>query len=197
MTGLDALDPREIGLGPRFRKQDDEFRDAVLVRRARDLGQHVQALGHAGKGEQARRAMIVQRPLAQRIARENDPASRAIPDGKGEIADHAVEAAHIPAFEGRQQDRRVAQRASGRQAQRGDELVAIVQTDIGHQDDVARQANKRLPVVDILGQQPEQRPADGDETFVPLTHRVGSVNFLGREHAGAGRRRIGAAVEAP
>ncbi len=143
--------------------------------------------------------MVVQRPLAQGIAREHETAAAQVPDRKGEVADDAVEAAYVPTLEGRQQDRSVAERASerGRHAKRGDEVVAVIESDVGDQHELAGRTHQRLRIVNVFRQQPEQRPADGDKTVVPLLGRIGPVDFLRRQHAGAGRRGVAPAAQTP
>ena len=64
----------------------------------------MQALRHAGKGKELVAAMIMERPLAERIAREQQSATRAIPHGERIVADDAVEKGFLPALESRKKD---------------------------------------------------------------------------------------------
>ena len=59
----------------------------------------MQAFGHGGESKKCSSAMIVQRSLAEEIARQQKLLRLRIPERESEIADQAIERAFIPALE--------------------------------------------------------------------------------------------------
>jgi hypothetical protein len=107
MAGFNPLDVLEETTRPVLRHQRDKFRNHLLVRRVGNFGERVQPFGDRGEGEKAARAMVMQRTLAEEIARQQQPLHARVPQREGEIADEAVERALAPAIEACEQDRGV------------------------------------------------------------------------------------------
>src|SRR5262249_23740121 len=82
MPGLDSFDAEKKALGTGLWHQHQEISDALLVGGAGYLGQRVQTLRHAGEREESIAAMIMQWPLTQRIAREQQSPKRIVPERK-------------------------------------------------------------------------------------------------------------------
>ncbi len=184
VAGLDTFDVAVERAGADLRDHREELEHHLLVGRARHVGQGVEALRHAGKGKKAVAAMDVQRLLPERIAREQQAAPRPVPQREGVIADQARKARVVPALEGGQQDGGVANTLRRRcgNIERGGELVAIVEPDIGHQHEAAATPDERLAVEGILRQQPHQLTAECDAAIRPLAARIWPVQFLRGQH---------------
>src|SRR5687768_8527635 len=100
--------------------------------------------------------MVIERPLAKKVAREQKLSCLRVPQRKCEVADQSLERGFVPAIEAGKQDPGVAQ--LGRR-DRGDsecrtKLVAIVQPDVGDQCEAVVGAVQRLPIERILGYSP-------------------------------------------
>ena len=192
LAGLDPADPLEEAGRTAFRQQGEQLGDADFVRRVGDFGQRVQALGHRGEGEEAGAAMIMERPHPDRIARQDQPARRHVPEGEGIIAEQMGEAILTPFLPGGEQEGGV--RHPGRfrpaDAERAGQLVAIVEPDIGDQAPAAPTAGERLAVERIFGEAAEQPPAERDVAAVPGRAVMRAVNLLRGEHLAA---RLGSA----
>jgi hypothetical protein len=199
MAGFDPGDILEAGSAAERPRGDHLPGEVIFVRPARYLGEHVQALRHRGKGKEPRSAMVMERAGAERIPGQKETVTELVPQRESEIADQAIAAILRPARIRRQQDVRIAQAAGalGRQVQRGAQLLAIVEPDIGNQDGMSIRRVERLSVVSVLGQQPGEPTPQGDRAPRPLRAVIRSVDPLRRQHAVAGFRRVRVAVEPP
>ncbi len=103
--------------------------------------------------------MEIQGPHADRIAREDEAAQRAVEQTQREVAGEPLDEALVPLLVGLEHARRVA-RSRG-QIQQPVELVAVVEPAVECEHDAAA-AHDRLPLADFLERHPEMLVGKAD-----------------------------------
>ena len=130
--------------------------------------------------------MEEQRTLPGVIARGKELLRGGGPDREGEASDDAIQAFLAPALPGGEQNGRVGKFGGTGEREIADEIVAVVEADVGDQAGGAVGGPERLPVEPVFGQQMHHVAAQGDRVMVPFEGAIGSVDRL-RGHHGCKR----------
>ena len=139
---------------------EDLFIDSLVY-----AGEGKQVLGLGGKSEQAGPLVITEGALAGVVAGCEQLMAAGRPDRKGEAADDVIETRLSPAKPGGEQDIRVGEPLGGGKLECAGEVVAIVQTDIGHQAAGAVGTPKWLLVEAVFGEEREEAAAKENQVW--------------------------------
>jgi hypothetical protein len=129
----------------------------------------------------------MQRAPSERIARQKEAAALRIPEGKRVIAEEMIETPFFPALDRSEKDRGIAKPGSarGRNIEAIGKVVAVVEAEIGNQNEPTVAPDQRLAIESVFRKRSHQAAAKRYARAVPLPAGVGTINFLGAEHARA------------
>src|SRR5262249_53056994 len=111
MSRFDSLDAQKEALRSGFWDQQQKLGDPFLVGSIGHFRERMETLWHAGEGEKTVTAMIIQRLLTQRIARQYESPTCAVPHCKGIVAEQMFGTGFVPALDGGKKDARITERA--------------------------------------------------------------------------------------
>ena len=152
LAGFDPADPGEEAPRSIFGHQREKFGRPDLVGSIIHGRKGMETLGHRGEGDKALCAMIMERPVADRVAGQIEAAGGRIPQREGVITDQVDERFAFPPLPGAHQQGGVAHRRclAGLQAKLRSEIFAIVEPQVGDEDKTAAAALLRPAIPDIL-----------------------------------------------
>jgi hypothetical protein len=186
LAGRDPLHAFEEGRRAVAADIGDERRQLALVEPTRDFGERVEALRHRCEGDQAAGAVIMERALTGRVARQHQRLLACVPDREGEVAEDTVES-RLPFPEpDAEQDFGVAELSRRSLAEPVQQFVPIVDADVGREHPAAGLVDQRLPVETVFRQEPIKGAAERDLANRAHGLMVRAIDALRLDHRRGG-----------